>query len=111
MDENKLYSGRISVSMATEAKLINLCTRHIPGYEPERLKIVAVRVFSGQEFIVTVYAQDRSYETTVHPGKVMVRKFKLTTLSPMELLTCIGEFNTTLFLESYGDFDMEVINK
>jgi hypothetical protein len=111
MEENKLYSGKISVSLAAESMLIDLCIRHIPGYDPDRLKVVAFRIFSGQEFIVTVYAQDKEFQPTIHPGKVMVRKFKLTHVSPADLLACLGEFNTTLFAESYGDFDMEVINK
>jgi|GEM_PF-5061082 len=111
METNSLYSGTISVRVQAEDRLIALCTRYIPDYDPQRLKLVAFRVFAGLEFIVTVYAQDRGYATSIHPGKVMVRKFKLEHISPGELLACIGTFNASLFLESYGDFDMEVINK
>lgn len=111
MESNSFYSGKISVSLWAEERLLDLCIRHIPGYDPQRLRIVAFRVFAGREFILTVYAQDRTYDTSIHPGKVMVRKFKLENIAPGEVLACIGEFNTTLFLESYGDFDMEVINK
>lgn len=111
MEHNVLFSGKISVSLYMEECLISLCTRHIPDYDPQRLRVVAFRLFSGKEFILTVYAQDCTYDTSIHPGKVMVRKFKLEHLSPIEVLSCIADFNATLFLESYGDFEMEVINK
>lgn len=111
MQNTPAYSGKLSLHVTNDEHLLDLCVRHIPGYDTRRLKIVAFRVFAEKEFVLTVYAQDRDYNSSIHPGKVMVRKFKLSKVPPAEVLACIAGFNATVFLDSYGDFDMEVINK
>lgn len=99
--------GKIAMTCTTE-QLKELCTKHIPGFDDNRYRIVAVRVFAGTEFIVTVYANDLKHSENT---KLQVRKFKIESLSHAEFYQFVYGYNYTVF---YGSIDpglMEVENK
>ena len=101
------FKGSISASLSAH-QLIDLCLRHIPGFDENRYRIVAIRVFAGTEFIVTVYANDlRHSENT----KLQVRKFKIETLSHTEFYNYVYGYNFTVFDGAIDPGLMEVENK
>ncbi|MES2515838.1 MAG: hypothetical protein V4580_16915 [Bacteroidota bacterium] len=104
--KSKDIHGKIALTFS-EHKLSDLCLRHIPGFEPERFNIIAVRVFAGKEFIVTVFAQDNLNHDDLHH----VRKFKIETLSHKEFYNYVDSYNFTLVDESVHIDGMAVLNK
>jgi hypothetical protein len=98
--------GKIALTFS-EHKLKELCMNHIPGFERERFTIVAIRVYAGKEFIVTVFAQDKLKDADLHH----VKKFKIETLSHKEFYNYVDGYNYTLVDESVHIDDMAVINK
>jgi hypothetical protein len=109
--ELKHLEGKLTLDVFEHMDLAALCVKHVPAFDRERYDIVALRVFAGQEFIVTVYAADKLNQNSTHPGKLMVKKFKIESILPMEFLSYIKSYNFTLANESYQFEDMEVINK
>jgi hypothetical protein len=111
------FTGKISLTFISAQKLQEFCTTHIPGFDPARLQVSAIRLFAGSEFILTLYAVDK--QLSAQHGKKMVKKFKLEHLAPSVLVEYISGFNFTV---SDGSLDldhdglpdkdsMEVINK
>jgi hypothetical protein len=99
--------GKITMTFTTE-QLTELCTKHIPGFDGNRYRIIAVRVFAGTEFIVTVYANDlKQSENT----KLQVRKFKIESLSHVEFYNFVSGYNFTVFDKAIDPELMEVENK
>jgi hypothetical protein len=98
--------GKITLTFSEE-KLKHLCQDHIPGFDPDRFKIVAVRVFAGKEFIVTVFAQDKLNSDDLHHAK----KFKIETLSHKEFYNYVDGYNFTLVDDSVHIEAMTVTNK
>ena len=86
---------------------------HILDYNRDRFEAIAIRVFVGDESIVTVYALDkvRQENTTLHPDKIPVKKFKLENIPLHELLTYCQGFNCTLSTQNFPLDAMEVINQ
>jgi hypothetical protein len=103
--------GKITVELRDQIDLNNFFATRIPGYDPERFDVVAIRVFAGAEFIVTVYAADKLSEKNVKVDKYPVKKFKLEHLSLSELFNVVEAFNFTMGNKEYNLEDMEVINK
>jgi hypothetical protein len=92
--------------------LTALCKKHIAGFDPERFEIVAIRLYSGAEYVLTIYAADKlDNGSQVHEGKFPVKKFKLSTVTPAELFEMTGAFNFTVSNGAYDISDMEVTNK
>lgn len=52
--------GSISVTMANGQTLDDLCTQFIQDYNRDRFEAIAIRLFIGDETIVTIYALDKS---------------------------------------------------
>lgn len=104
----KELRGKIAVKFFNDLHLEELCIKHVPGYEVDRFDIVAIRVFAGKEFIVTVFASDK---LKMKSNGSAVKKFKIEKVSPMEFLNYIESFNFTVSEEGYHLDQMEVINK
>ncbi len=106
------YGGKISAKFYANSGIETFCAKHILPYDPKRFLIVAVRVFAGHEFIITVYLEDKLQEiSTLHPGKILVKKFKIENISPLEFFDIIESFNFTLSNDHYDLDNMQVINK
>jgi hypothetical protein len=111
--EHSDLSGSASVTFANGITLDDFCAQHIPTYNRDRLQAIAVRLFEGNETVITVYALDkmRQFEGNSDAGKIPVKKFKLDMLSVKELFSYCGSFNCTLTTGAYPVEEMEVINK
>jgi hypothetical protein len=107
----KHLEGKISVEFFSHLNIEELCIKHIPSYDPERFEVAAVRVFSGEEFTITVYAADKLNLSKSLPGKLKVKKFKIRSLLPMEFLNYVKAYNFTLENKVYDTENMLVINK
>lgn len=105
--------GELSIQLANDQTLNDFCKQHIAEFNPERFEAFAIRVFVGNETVITVYAQDKMHEdsTTIHEGKFGVKKFKITTLPLGELFSYCQSFNCTVSSGAYEMQDMEVVNK
>ncbi len=106
-------SGMISVKFANDQSLEDFCTANILDYNRDRFEAVAIRIFLGDETIITVYAVDkmRQENSTINPAKIPVKKFKISTMNINELFSYISGFNCTLSTGNYSLEDIEVINK
>lgn len=101
------FKGKISASFKAR-QLNELCLKHIPGFDDNRYRIVAIRVFAGTEFIVTVYANDLKHSENT---KLKVRKFKIESLSHSEFYNYVYGYNFTVFDGAIDLELMEVENK
>jgi hypothetical protein len=106
-------SGGIAVKLKNNASLDDFCRKYVPNYDPDRFEAIAIRLFSGKEVIVTIYALDKSRQegNTYDPEKIPVKKFKILNVSAAEVFQSFEEFNLTLSTGNYAITDMEVINK
>lgn len=106
-------SGGISVKLRNNISLDDFCVQHLPTYDPDRFEAIAIRLFSGQETIITVYALDKTRQegSSYNPSKIPVKKFKIETLSSSAIFDLFEEYNFTLQLGNYEITDMEIINK
>ena len=111
METSGNLSGQISLSFSLHLNIVDFFIKHIPGYDSQRFNIVAIRVFSGEEFVVTLYAEDKQHVTSIHPGKLMVKKFKIVGISHEEFFMFTEGYNFTVFNKEYDVTQMEVINK
>lgn len=92
--------------------LEKLCNRFIAGYDPQRFRVVAVRLFCGKEIVLTIFVEDRLKESAAIPeGKFPVKKIKTELRSVAELLECAGSFNFTVANPAYNIDEMEVMNR
>ena len=106
------FGGKIAVKFYANSGIETFCAKHILPYDPKRFHIVAIRVFAAKEFIVTVYLDDKLRNlSTIHPGKILVKKFKIENVSAVEFFDLIESFNFTLSNDHYDLDNMEVINK
>ena len=105
--------GEISINLANNQTLDDFCTEHIVDYNRDRFDALAIRVYAGDETVITVYAVDkiRQENTSLNNGKIPVKKFKITTLTLSDMLSYCDGFNFTLSTGNYALEDMEVINK
>jgi hypothetical protein len=103
--------GKITVKLRQE-NLIRFCSEKIHSFESKRFEIVAIRLFSGKKFILTIFALDKlNKNTTLPQGKLPVKKFKIPLGSLTELAGLSEEFNFTVSDEAYNLDEIEVINK
>jgi hypothetical protein len=107
-------TGSAAIKFANGITLDDFCAAHFANYNTERYKAIAVRLFEGNETVVTVYAIDKMHQydnDNYDAGKVPVKKFKLNFLSVTDLFRYCDSFNCTLTLEDYPIEEMDVINK
>ncbi|MFT3682103.1 MAG: hypothetical protein QM791_17640 [Ferruginibacter sp.] len=105
--------GPLSVKLANGLSLDDLCAEYIPGYNRDRFEAIALRVFSGNETVVTVYALDkiRQEDSSLDRNKIPVKKFKVPDIELSSLLSYCSAFNFTLSTGNYDIEDIEVKNK
>ncbi len=72
-------TGEISVSLKNGTGLDDIFVKYIHDYNKDRFEAVAVRIFSGKENIVTLYAVDklRQEDSTIPIDKIPVKKFNI----------------------------------
>ena len=99
--------GKIAATFTPE-QLNELCARHVPGFDNNRYRIIAIRVYAGTEFIVTVYANDLKHSENT---KLQVKKFKIETLSHTEFYNYVYGYNFTVFNGAIDPELMEVENQ
>src|SRR5436190_20243336 len=82
-------TGEVSVSLKEGQNLDDIFVKYIHDYNRDRFEAIALRIFAGKENVVTLYAADkiRQKDSTVPVGKIPVKKFKLTGIQLLELLT------------------------
>ena len=105
--------GNISLKLANNYTLDDLCAAHINDYNRDRFEAFAIRVFMGNETIITIYALDkiRQEDTTIKKDKFPVKKFKLENVPVYSLFSYCSAFNFTATTGNYELDDMEVMNK
>src|SRR4051812_24049715 len=71
-------AGEMSLKLKPGVSLNSYCAEHIPGYDPIRLDVLAIRLFYGKEIVVTIYAadKDRMERSDSCTAKIPVKKFK-----------------------------------
>ena len=106
-------TGELSVKLANGQTLDDFCAEHVADYNRDRFEALAIRVFVGDETIITVFAIDKNRQEgdNFSEGKIPVKKFKLETMDLSSVLSYCGSFNFTLSTGNYQIADMEVINK
>lgn len=106
-------TGSAAVSFANGITLDDFCSVYLPTYNKERYKAIAVRLFEGNETVITIYALDKmkQYDNGYDAGKVPVKKFKLDMLSVKDLFKYCDSFNCTLTTNEYPVEEMDIINK
>ena len=106
-------SGTMTVKMANKQTLDDFCVQHIPEYNKDRLEALALRVYVGDETVITIYAVDKHRQegSSFSEGKIPVKKFKLSNVPLSALFSYCDSFNCTLSTGNYPLEDMEVINK
>jgi len=110
---NEEIKGIISVKLANNQTLDDFCADHIVDYNRDRFEAFALRIFLGNETIITVYALDkvRQEDSTTNPERFPVKKFKLTDFPLTSILSYFSAFNCTLSNGNYNIDEMEVMNK
>ncbi len=110
---NEVITGELSVKLSNNQTLDDFCVQHIHEYNRDRFEALYIRVFVGNETVITVYAVDKNRQENASQdtGKIPVKKFKITTLPVSELFSYCAGFNCTLSTGNYPIEDMEVINK
>jgi hypothetical protein len=105
--------GKLTVNMANNQSLDDLCAAYIPDYNRDRFEAFAIRLFLGDETVITIYAVDKNRQegSNFSAGKLPVKKFKLINISLPDLFSYCGSFNCTLTTGNHEIDDMEVINK
>ena len=106
-------SGEIAVTLANKQTLEDFCIEHLPEYNQQRFEAVAIRFFVGKETIITVYAIDkvRQKDSDLIEKKMAVKKFKISTLTVIDLFSYCTSLNFTLTTGKYPLDSMEVMNK
>jgi len=106
-------TGEISVTLNEGVSLDDLCVKYIHDYNRDRFEALCIRVYIGKEIIVTLYAADklRQEDSTLDPGKIPVKKFKIPGIPLTELILYLGSLNFTLNTNNYPIESMLVVNK
>lgn len=103
------FTGKISANLDVK-QVQQLCIQFIPGYDITRFKVLAIRVFAGEEFIITVFAADAFHQPIF--GEVSpVKKFKLNNMKPSDIFSIMNDYNFTLFDKESEVEEMIVVNK
>lgn len=110
---HEAIEGTLKVVMANSLTLDDFCAEQITDYNRDRFEAFAIRLFVGDETVITVYAVDkiRQEDSTADPSKVQVKKFKITGVSLSAVFAYCSSFNCTLNTGNYDIEDMEVTNR
>jgi len=113
IEKEEELKGLLSVKFPAGKTFDDFCAKYFNNYNPDLYEAIAIRVFYGNETIITLYALDkfRQQGTNYDPTKVPVKKFKTDQLSLIKILPFIREFNFTLTSGNYSLDEMQVINK
>lgn len=101
-------SGSISVKLQAGRKLDDFFLNILPTFDRKRFEILAIRIFSGRENIITLYALDKTLlkrEREIN-GKLPVKKIKLYGLNIQDLFNFFDSYNLTI---STGKYDLKEI--
>ncbi|MBA3664232.1 MAG: hypothetical protein H0W61_08495 [Bacteroidetes bacterium] len=111
--EGEKLSGKLSLTFRKNKTFLEFCEKNFNNFNPDQHEPVAIRLFHGMETIVTLYALDkvRQEGTNYDQQKIPVKKFKSITLTLIDILPYVMEFNFTISEGNYDIEDMEVINK
>ena len=105
------FPGAFSI-LLNEGDSLNDLGARLAGYNKERFEAVALRFYSGEETVVTIYAHDKFHRKNMEDGavKLPVHKFKINcTLE--SFFKEIQQLNFTVSSTEYVIDDMEVTNK
>lgn len=110
---HEAIEGTLKVVMANNLTLDDFCAEHLTDYNRDRFEAFAIRLFVGDETIITVYAVDkiRQEDSVADPSKVQVKKFKITGVSLSAVFAYCSSINCTLNTGNYEIDDMEVTNR
>lgn len=105
--------GNITIELKSGKTLEEFCEKTFNNYNRDQYEAVAMRLYSGKEIILTLYALDkvRQEGSTFDKDKLPVKKFKLNAFPSLDVMSFIDEFNFTITTGNYSIEDMEVINK
>ncbi|MBA2422561.1 MAG: hypothetical protein H0V61_04985 [Chitinophagales bacterium] len=109
MKQKDVMAGFVSVTFKENDDFNIFCAR-VAGYNAERFEAVALRFFTGEETIITIYARDKSRKTTSDEHHLAVHKFKILQ-SMEEFFKEIRQMNFTISNSQFDMWDMEVTNK
>ena len=106
-------TGEISVTFNAGEGLDDLCAKYIHEYNRDRFEAFALRIFVGNEVVITLYAVDklRQEDSARNPDKIPVKKFKVPGVPLQELFRYLGSLNCTVTTNNYPLEAMEVVNK
>jgi len=106
-------SGSIAIKLANGQTLDDFCAEHIENYNRDRFEAIAIRLFVGNETVITIYALDKLKQEVdkYDVSKIPVKKFKITTLKANSLFSYCSSINFTLATGNYSIEDMLVLNK
>lgn len=110
---HEAIEGTIKVVMANNLTLDDFCAEYIHDYNRDRFEAFAIRLFVGDETVITVYAVDkiRQEDSVASQDKIQVKKFKLTDVQLSAVFAYCSSFNCTLNTGNYELDDMEVTNR
>lgn len=103
-------TGGIAVSLYKNQSIDNFCKEYIPEYHTDRFEAIAIRLYTGKETIITIYALDKHHPNH-NPNKLPVKKFKVTNIALEELLCFFETITFTLTKDSFNIEELEVLNK
>ncbi len=105
--------GKITVKFRENKSFEEFCEKTVPNYNRDRYEAIALRLYYGEEVIVTIYALDKSRQegSAFNKDKLPVKKFKMQGLNMPEVFSFIESFNFTLNAGNYDLDNMEIINK
>ena len=105
--------GVISFKLLPGKSIDEFCEQYFDNYNRDQYEAVVLRVYSGKEFIVTLYALDKVKQegSNYDKNKLPVKKFKSFTLTFADMLPYLSEFNFTISPGNYPLEDIEIMNK
>ena len=109
MNKNEVMPGSLSVTFKETDDFNTLCCR-LAGYSSERFEAIALRFFSGEETIITIYARDKMKNTGGPDDRIPVHKFKVQS-SLADFFNEIRQLNFTISSTQFDLWEMEVVNK
>jgi TATA-box binding protein (TBP) (component of TFIID and TFIIIB) len=104
--------GTAAIKFANGITLDDFCAEHFANYNKERYKAVAIRLFEGNETVVTVYAVDKMHQfgDNGDAGKIPAKKFKIDFLKVQDIFRYCETFNCTLTVDDFPVEELDVIN-
>lgn len=108
-NKNEVMPGSLSVTFRETDDFNSLCCR-LAGYNGERFEAVALRFFSGEETVITIYARDKMKNAETPADRLPVHKFKIAS-SLADFFNEIRQLNFTISNTQFDLWEMEVTNR